>query len=634
MPSVTPSRSILRLYIPIVSTLVIYFLLLQFNNILLGVENHYFGHPFKYWGLYFPYLNINASIFPDIFIQIIISILLFSVSKKIYLFIIFQLGYMAAIYGGAALHISYFGGPPIATDIYSVGALFDIVDIRAKLLIALPFVVFGGIFLYNFRYSIVNVVVTVLLVASILILVFSYAAPINAWTKTVYPYEEWDDKFNYDARGAVIYSLGEISRLIAGSETPPSREDVLGIVLTMPPSKKPKILEGVKKRNVHLILVESLWDARRLKNAGLSDDPFDVRLRALWEQTGNSTAMSPVFGSGTANAEFEILCGQPVLSDGVVFQVGIHNDHLPCLPNILSKYGYSTIATHPNIAGFWNRVNAYRQLGFDVYRSKNDINMDDMNGGFLSNAALLKQDREYLSSLPKDRPVFDYVMTIAEHWKYSLNERRPEIIRTTSQDDFVKRYVNVIKYSTKELMDHVEKLRLSDPDAVIVMLGDHLPLFGANLLGYRESNLFNNDGGGFSPQETEIHASTPLIIIDGKNGPQKVGSVSMYEIPAMLMSYLGLVPPRALTAFLPDSGYQLRPLRRIGLLVKSQGMSLLCKAGEVSQQCAKYNRWMTKAEILGRDLRIGRQYLLKPLLDSGPGVNSMSSAAKVKSETY
>lgn len=102
-----------------------------------------------------------------------------------------------------------------------------------------------------------------------------------------------------------------------------------------------------------------------LEKAHFSRDPLAAELRALWEEAGLSTALSPVFGGYTANAEFEVLCGFPVLDTGVKFERRLTND-VPCLPRILRDIGFTTVASHPNIAVFWNRVNAYRRVGFTV----------------------------------------------------------------------------------------------------------------------------------------------------------------------------------------------------------------------------------------------------------------------------
>jgi len=58
----------------------------------------------------------------------------------------------------------------------------------------------------------------------------------------------------------------------------------------------------------------------QLVSAGLSEDPLDPRFRALWQAAGNPHILSPVYGGYTANAEFEALCGFPVIADAVFFE--------------------------------------------------------------------------------------------------------------------------------------------------------------------------------------------------------------------------------------------------------------------------------------------------------------------------
>ncbi len=602
-----------KLYIPVLSTVVIYLSLLQVNAFVLGVKNHYFGPPFEFWKLYFPSLNLNASLLPDITIQIIIGCIFFLLSRKTYLFILFQIIYMTLIYGGLGVHISYFGNPASVYDIYSFGALIEIIGIREKVVLLSPFVLMLGIFLYNFKYSIRNILIAAVLFVALPGAVFAYAKDINAFLNDIYPYKLWDKKYNHDARGASLYILEEVTRFVSNREEPPEKREVIQALDENSHEKQEKMsASSGARRNIHLIVVESLWDAKNLKNAGLSDDPFDPRFRELWNKTGNSMVMSPTFGGGTANAEFEILCGQPVTIDGIVFQTGLRNSELPCLPRILSRYGYHAIATHPNVPSYWNRVHSYRRLGFDEYKSERDIDMDDMNGDYLSNASLFRQNRERLVDILEDTPVFNYVLTIAEHWKYSLNSSRPDLVTSTSRDEFVQRYVNVIRYGTMELMDHLDELSSSDPDALVVILGDHLPLFGANMAGYRESGFFLKEKGEFSAKDAKQFSSTPLVVIDGKNGPQSLGTVSMFELPSIILSYSGVPVPSSLEVFLPIDNYKLRPVKGTGLLVSSDSLSFLCNSHDMTElQCRKYERWMENVKILSRDLRIGDQYVLK-----------------------
>ncbi|MBU1139240.1 MAG: hypothetical protein KKD01_04710 [Proteobacteria bacterium] len=68
-------------------------------------------------------------------------------------------------------------------------------------------------------------------------------------------------------------------------------------------------------------------------------------------------------------------------------------------------------------------------------------------------------------------------------------------------------------------MEFLDDLRISDPDALIVAFGDHLPFLGGNFQGYVEAGTLTSARGKFTPEMFLTYVSTPLIVIDGKRGP-------------------------------------------------------------------------------------------------------------------
>ncbi len=82
-----------------------------------------------------------------------------------------------------------------------------------------------------------------------------------------------------------------------------------------------------------------------------------------------------------------MLCGFPVNQIAVKFEFSMLRD-VPCLPRILSQLGYRTVASHPNVAGFWNRYTAYERLGFETFWAQDEMDMSDSNGPFLADRSL------------------------------------------------------------------------------------------------------------------------------------------------------------------------------------------------------------------------------------------------------
>ena len=94
------------------------------------------------------------------------------------------------------------------------------------------------------------------------------------------------------------------------------------------------------RRNVYLISQESFWDpARALPKESRDGKHFlSPRFESLWKDSGGRYVVSPSFGGGTANYEFEVLCGLPahLVSNGMLFSE-LTARAPECLPRLLSE---------------------------------------------------------------------------------------------------------------------------------------------------------------------------------------------------------------------------------------------------------------------------------------------------------
>lgn len=433
----------------------------------------------------------------------------------------------------------------------------------------------------------------------------------------------WDQHANYGWRGPLVHLLQESARHSARSDAAPPRGEVLAAVDTLAPALQPVSFDlsaamrqsggEAPARNVHMIVLESFWDPMALQEAGFSADPFVMEFRALWEAAGRSRVLSPVFGGYTANAEFEALCGFPVMEDAVFFEGRLRQD-APCLPRLLGMRGYRTIASHPNVAVFWNRVHAYRRVGFDTYWSEGDFELDDMNGSFLGDASLYRQVLGKLSPLMKDggAPVFNYVLTFFGHLDYPLNESRPSRITTRDGDERLELYANTVHYKSLELMYLLAELRARDPDALVVVFGDHLPFLGPNFEHYVQSGVLARARSDFDDHMFIDAHATPLLVIDGERGPLGLGDLPLYHLPAVILELLG--EPVGSTAMLTrhTAGFQVRPLPGMHVVQGGEGTLAVCR-GEPHDPlvCLASSEWLAAVRTLATDLFSGRQHLLR-----------------------
>lgn len=425
----------------------------------------------------------------------------------------------------------------------------------------------------------------------------------------------WDQPGNYRDRGLPLHVLHETSRNLARGRVVLTPEQVVEAKTTLISdaliAQRPA---GLDKRNIYIILLESFWDPMTLKTAEISDDPFDPRFRALWKSSGHSTALAPVFGGYTANSEFEILCGFPVLNDAVFFEGWLRNE-ATCLPGYLANAGYRTIASHPNFAAFWNRVNAYDRIGFTDYWSVNDFELDDLNGVFLSDESLFRQLwKKQAEMRQSEKPLLSYIVTYFGHLDYPLNEQRPKKVSVKNDTNMVERYVNLLYYKTRELMNFYELIREEDPNAVIVMFGDHLPFLGPKYAGFVESGLLKSSKGEFTAEMFRTYSETPLIVVDGQNGVLEQHRLPMFRLPALITELLGDTNTSLLNVTKLPQGQTLRPLPGITLVQPSSSLKakpFTCVAGNFNDPCKDVNQWVEKVKVLTADIFTGDQLVLQ-----------------------
>jgi phosphoglycerol transferase MdoB-like AlkP superfamily enzyme len=553
----------------------------------------------------------SGVILRDYLVNLLLAYALFALSKRTWVFLLLQTLLMGVLYIGNAVKLSFFGGPIVPDDVYSLRTLLLLLEGWQFYLAALPLVGIASLLVFNFTLrtwgSWLALAGLMLLGITLVYQPDNILKPLDRFVGN----SVWNQRGNYLQRGAVLYSLMEGARYFADRVQPPDENSVrTALARLRREAPATAATAPFRPRNVHIILLESFWDPALLRNAHFSRDPLPGDFRELWKQTGNSHILSPVFGGYTANAEFEALCGFPVVKDAVKFERDLSND-VPCLPRILREQGYTTIASHPNVPVFWNRVNAYRRLGFDTYWSLADFRKVDMVREFMSDASLYKQVLAKIApQLDSGAPLLDYIVTYFGHWNYPLRGARVPVVETNSKVPEVGNYASTAYYKARELMDFIRVLRKRDPDSLIVAFGDHPPFLGENFAGYAESGLMARMRSSFTPAMFGVYNATPLIVIDGTNGPQKLGTLALYELPARLLQLLHLDYHGPLTLTTPPGTTQIRPIPGLHYLVSAKGSVEVCKEPPYDQACIDSAAWLHDVLTVGNDLFVGRQYAL------------------------
>lgn len=546
----------------------------------------------------------------DYLLQLGIAYLVFALSKKASVFLVIHALIMGFLYIGNAVKISFFGGPIMPDDVFALRSLLLILEGWRFFALAVPLAAIASLLLFNFTMRHWSAYLASMLLMVIGITVVYKPASIVMPLDNYFGNSHWDQRSNYVWRGATLYTLLEAARYFAVADVAPDADRVQEAaesLLAPTLLKKVASLKEFTPRNVHIVLLESFWDPSELKKAKFKQNPLSPEFRQLWKSTGYSHALTPVFGGGTANSEFEVLCGFPITKDNIKFERQLLND-VPCLPHILAEKDYRTVVSHPNAPVFWNRVNAYKRIGFQTYWSKQDFVLDDMNGEFLADSSLYRQVTEKISeSIETKQPILDYIVTYFGHWNYPLNESRPSTISSSSKHENVTAYANTAYYKSRELMAFINDMRKRDPEGIIVVYGDHLPSLGENFAGYVESGVLTSNKTDFTPAMFKFFVSTPIIIIDGTRGPLKTGNLPLYQVPKLVLDLLNYNDPSIMdyTAALP--GMQVRPLPGLHFNMMDNGIVDMCKEPPYSEACLLSSRWLENINIISNDLFIGSQ---------------------------
>lgn len=434
-----------------------------------------------------------------------------------------------------------------------------------------------------------------------------YSAELKTFLDKRFGNSVWNQPENFKRRGLGLHIVQEAARTISKVGQIPSAETVANISVDL--AFKKLVIESDNQRNVHMVVLESFFDPNSLGKDWVPVDPFPPEFTALWDSTGRSTALSPVFGGYTANAEFESLCGFPVTENAVFFE-GWLRRNVPCLPALLDATGYRSIASHPNVAGFWNRAHAYKLMGFEDYWSKTHFDTSDSVGNFVLDHSYYEQVFNKLEEFD-DSPVFNYMLTLHGHLPYPSNENYPDMVDAGKESKLLQGYLNHVYYKSRDLMAMLTELRADDPEALIIIFGDHLPYLGKNYGIYTDIKKMMPDREDFTGEMFEFLSSTPLIIIDGQKGPIDTGQLPLYRLPALILSLLG-APSAGMTEWTKNPADKIiRPIYGMHFYLENNEAIVCRTEDEIAPECAESEQWLQEIKVLNADIFSGKQFSLK-----------------------
>jgi phosphoglycerol transferase MdoB-like AlkP superfamily enzyme len=279
-------------------------------------------------------------------------------------------------------------------------------------------------------------------------------------------------------------------------------------------SPKPPIKAGDPnvKPNVIVVLSESFWDPTVIKGVEFSQDPIPFFHKL--QQTGTSGSMlSPQYGGGTANVEFEVLTGNSMrfLPQGSIAYNQFITNEVDSLASIYARQGYTSTAVSPFYNWYFNSNRIYKDFGFSKYIPI-EYFKPNYSGPYIADSEVAA-NIIHATDL-SDGPDFVFANTMENHFhyfpgKFPKNTFDVKGDMSPSSQGMLETLAQGINASDKMLKELVEYYEKKGEPTIIAFWGDHLPALGDDYATYIDTKYIS---GKDDPDFLKKMYSVPLVV--------------------------------------------------------------------------------------------------------------------------
>lgn len=366
-----------------------------------------------------------------------------------------------------------------------------------------------------------------------------------------------------------------------------------------------KRTQNLTDSTVVMVLSESFSDPNRVPGVHFDKDPMP-NIRKLGSTTTSGLMLSPGYGGGTANIEFQQLTGLTMAN----YNASLLTPYQQLLPQRSQFYSFNTIwnascgktystdcsvGYHPYSKSFYMRQVNYKKMGFShFYALDSDPAIPHgkqyvgTNGeqGYVSDSEAYQNVIDSIQSNTKEHKPSQYIqlITMQNHAPYtdlygSTNEFRQTNTSAHMPDeerDSIANYAKGMQRTDIATFDFLSALDSIDHPVTVVFYGDHLPGIYAtasqndeNLLALHETNYFIwSNKASFSsnrklPQSNAAYSSSNYFmaqaaeLMNAKVSPYLALLEELHhEIPAISRSttHAGAAIEENSTIYLNDRG--------------------------------------------------------------------------------
>ncbi|PCS01483.1 hypothetical protein RT41_GL000247 [Lactococcus fujiensis JCM 16395] len=276
-----------------------------------------------------------------------------------------------------------------------------------------------------------------------------------------------------------------------------------------------------KNRNVIEIHLESFQqDLIDLKIKGTDGKEHVVTpfLNSIYHSNATysfSNFFNQVGQGKTSDAETMLETSTFGLPAGSLFAKYGSTQTFQAMPAILNQTeGYSSAVFHGNAGAFYNRINTYKQMGFDNFFDQSffDNSSENMSPWGIKDKVLFKDSIPLLEQM--QQPFYVKYLTVTNHLTYELaaSDKDPNFATVDSGDKTVNGYFETAHYldqSIEEFFTYLKKSGLYDK-SIIVLYGDHYGISGSSNKAFAQ--YIGRDAESFNAFDNTMLQRTPFMV--------------------------------------------------------------------------------------------------------------------------
>ena len=239
----------------------------------------------------------------------------------------------------------------------------------------------------------------------------------------------------------------------------------------------------------------------------------------------------------TSDSEFILDNSLYPLNRGAVFFTHSGNE-FESMTEKLGEHGYYTTAMHANNKSFWNRDIMYDSLGYERFYSLPDYDVTEENSvnWGMKDIPFFEQSVQHMQEMPQ--PFSAKMITLTNHYPFTLDEEDKLIDPYTSNDGTVNRYFQTVRYMDEAVKNFITDLKEAGlyENSIIVMYGDH---YGISENHNKAMSQYL--GKDITPFVSTQLQQVPMIIhVPGQEGKTISKVAGQIDLKPTIMHLLGI----------------------------------------------------------------------------------------------